>query len=267
MADIRAVAARVPVSYVNATGTQVFVDVSLLYSEDGELKIDAAYAYGSDFLRSLFKAGLIYPISAPKAAAAILFSAVDWGAGTNNTRVIVAANADPTKFDVKVSRADSYPNIRVADLASLLGTAGRQGTKPGLVRLKTASTKLPKDLVPAPLAGGTATVASFLELDADGGGKSFTLEAKGLSAAGDLTTVEIKNADPVAGTFTLVARWEKEVTGVTVATAATDLAALNYLVEAQAPSGGFRMPAAAVYPLSGGMDAPLAAVTLAAKVA
>ncbi len=262
-----------PVRFTTNDGTHVTIPLTALRFDDkGLLSADAWTLYSiykssvdpwiaSLRTSQLFVAG---PAAAPKPA--MVITAANAGAAGNNIQVtfdnVTPDPADPTNpakttFNVTIVETDSYPLLSI-DAASpvfvktVLGTEKVAGTQPGLVEIPDGETpKLPKAGIDK-LGGGSPTVKSnYVVNEASGAGNAFTVRARQNGVDGDKTVVTIGNIDPVAKTFSLVAKWSDTITGLKLADLPAKLSGYEITVAAPA-SGTFGVPAPGTVVLSGG---------------
>jgi hypothetical protein len=206
------------------------------------------------WLEAQIRSGYLTPGTIPAPSPAMLIEARDPGS-SGNTISIEIKNVQPnnttpeaTKLDVVLTETDTYKAIRPADLETLLGTPTSTGTHSGLILLNMAIVPtLPAVTSDVALATGTLDVSK-----ASGAGTAFTLRAKRVEAAADLTKVTVKDVDSVSGQFTLVVTWRKSVTGTTLSALDTEL---GYIIKVSPPAGGiFGIPKEGTFTLVGGSD-------------
>ena len=269
-----------PFEFTDSLGRQVSIPLTA-FSVDPVKGIvpDAAWAAtfssspptavpASALLAYAIKHQSISPAPTPAAVPAMIVKAADAGTGGNNITVQIVAgapNTDPslTTFNIVVAEQDTYTGLTAATVASVLGTCNAAGnpvttgSSPGLVQVLQSS-----DVgIGSPVAVNALLSGTPASVDVDGTGSPsvvFTLVAKKSGAAGALTKIQVTPdvVSPQVGleTFTLVASWQKEVDGVTIATLQSEVqSALGYEITVSTPvSGAYSVPAASKVSLSGG---------------
>ncbi|MCC6364383.1 MAG: hypothetical protein IT165_12735 [Bryobacterales bacterium] len=258
------------------SGKLLSLPVSDIYFEDSQIKAQgslytANQALFDAFLGHLVKAGAVTPGPQSPTKPVMVLKAKTAGS-TGNTILAVFSNFDSgtnPKFDATVSETDTYTALTPGTVQASLGTAAGNGTRPGLVFVPgaaPASTAVPKAGVYALTITSPATAAKADIPLNTGSGTAFSVQAKADGADGELTTVEIKDVDATARTFTLVAAWKKTPAAKVLP---TDLAStFSYEMDVTPPEGAAAVgtPAAGSVLLSGGADAS-AAVKATAIVA
>jgi hypothetical protein len=172
----------------------------------------------------------------------------------------VAANsATPSAStgDFTVTETDTYATIGVDKLIETIGNAPNGGRRPGLIFVSSGGPPgLPKENVPGTpykvTPANTNDPATVDITPASGGGAAFTLKTRDGGPDAPLVTIDIKEVDASAKTFTLLATWAK--TQKTLAMSGLT-AAFSYVLDIQPPQGGFLVPAEGSFVLSGGSDA------------
>jgi hypothetical protein len=250
------------VTILASDGRQVSIPISALSFDTTQPtqvivtpSLGAHQADAQKWLNYLATIGALVPGTAPPPALAMSFTATNPGSAGNRITVTIAY-PDPTQplFNVTATETDTYTGLTPATLKAVLGTETIAGMTPGLVRALDAETPtLIPDPVTATLATTGPTVPAAVVLQS-GGSNAFTLQAREVGSDGTLITVVV-SAGAVAGSFNLAVGWTKTVQNVALATAASQLAALSYLVTVSAPtSGTFALPIAATLLLAGGVD-------------
>ncbi|MBM4318925.1 MAG: hypothetical protein FJ125_02960 [Deltaproteobacteria bacterium] len=259
-----------PVVFFTESGQQVTVPLTALSFVDGQLEIDAAYqgvAGLKPWLDYLQQAGRLQQAAAPPASLAMVVAAARPGTDGNDVQLTIAFPdpSDAEHFDVTVTELEILEQLSPEQLEEVLGTADEPGSRPGLVRVVAAAGyQLPKAMAETPLAGGSGTNPSSLEIKAADDSTAFVLQARAAGADGDLTQVEITDVDDVEGTFKLTATWTKKVEGLTAAGAAA--ADLGYAVQIAAPAGQqIATPEPGTYALTGGAEATTANRSIVAR--
>lgn len=238
--------------YFDATG-HIMADHWPPYRDDklSEAEKDSVEAW----LAYLVDEGLIRKGAVPAPGTAMIVTARDAGAQTNNIVIEFSSNANDTKVDAELTETDVYPGLTVGALQGVIGTASQGGTSPGLVVVQGAVGGLPVDTDATKLDATTLTLA--VKEKADSTKTAFTLLAKAPARPGaDLTTVaiDVDDAANPPNTFTLTATWTKKVSGVTPLQldAATNL---GYEIKVAPPAGGtLAVPAPGIVTLRGGAD-------------
>jgi hypothetical protein len=208
------------------------------------------------------KAGLLKPGAKPPIKPVLKIFAKQAGSTGNTIQVQFSGfnYSDPLHptFDAQASETDIYPGLTPATIQTVLGSSPTNGQRPGLVFLPDpapAEGALPK-AGSYPPEGETAAKVD-IPLNTGDGGVAFTLQAREDGQDGEITQVEIKDVDPTASTFTLVASWEKSAAKILVdALGGT----FTYLiaVESTEAGGELKTPAPGTITLSGGSDATTA---------
>jgi hypothetical protein len=265
-----------PISFTDKNACQASLPLSDVYFEGNKIKAKGAiYTTNKTLLDLLLahlaKVGAIVAGSAPAAQPVMVIKAKNPGSNGNWIQVQFKdfdnSTASAPKFNVMVTETDTYSELTPGTAQKVLGSATAGGTCPGLVVVPgaaPAATALPKAGTYA-LAGAGAAQAATVDIPLNaGGGNAFTLQAKAVGEDGALTSVEIKDVDATASTFTLVASWKKETS--TKIGAGDVGTTFSYEIVVSAPEGGaLGAPAAATVTLSGGADAA-AAVQASATV-
>jgi hypothetical protein len=250
-------------------GVQVEVPLSAIYFENDAVRTTRTDLPGFDkWIAFLASRNRLVAGAAPPVAKAIVVTAAAPGAAGNDIQVTVSRKTDTT-VDITVTETDKYEGLTLATLTSRLGNAaGETGTKPGLLHVKsfpTGSETLP--VVAAANIPSTGTPPKWTI--AGTGATAVTLEPRRSTGfnAGDRKTVSISNVSaPAAGaTFTLTVTWTKAVADTTLADLPTALAQLGYLITADAPDSGFKLPRPGTVTLAGGRE-PVAATPASATV-
>ena len=181
------------------------------------------------------------------ATVAMIFTAADAGSAGNNIVVSInvhqGADLAHSTYDVTVTETDTYTNLNMSTIESVLGSDTVKGSSPGLVRVQHQG--LTQALPPSgtfQLTGGAANAPASVKISQPGTTLALTLLAKKNGVDGARTSVQIVTS-PAGGSFNLTATWTKTVLGVTVANTQAALAALNYEVTVAPPAGGsFALP-------------------------
>ena len=258
-----AAVARSPVVFFTEEGTQIEIPMSLIYFDDGVVGTTrpASSATLVDWLKYQASLGHIVAGLQPPTPPAFVVNALQAGLYGNKIEITTAPAAAPTKadsVDVTVSVTDRYPDVKVADLAGLLGTAATggnpavEGTKPGLLHVSDD-----------PVGASEPTPRIVPELPADtwelaGAGANAVTLAPRISGtefeAGDVL-VRV-DAGQAPGTFTLVVTWSATVGDVVAADFDTAFTpTFDFLVAIDKPDGApFRLPRAGTRSLAGGSE-------------
>lgn len=241
--------------------------MSSIYFDDGVLGTGLADPSGKlvPWLKYQAMLGRIVATDSPPAPPAFLVTAADAGAYGNRIAVETTPAAVPTKVDsvdVTVSATDRYPDVKVAQLAGLLGIAGANGTQPGILQVSDAPAGAAE-----PKKGPVAEAAGEWELAGDGGGAAVKLAGRNPGAEFDAGKVLVSVDDgEAAGTFTLVVTWSATAADVVPADFAAAFTAFDFLVTITKPAAGpFLTPRAGTLYLTGGSE-PSAATTAKATV-
>jgi hypothetical protein len=260
--------------YLDESKKQVSIPLSALYFEGTQLlttlssQPSATSALGM-WLAYLVAQGRIYPGPAPAPPDAAVLTAAGPGAQGNHITVVVATSATAGAVDIIATEIDTYTNIAVSDLVTLLGAPGTTatpGTQPGMLRAQIPNTP-PAPAVPSTAQGNaavggmpawrivgpttTATDAAFV----------LVASRAGADAAGATMTIAV-SAGSAAGKMNLTATWTNTVLAVApgdVATLANKLAPLAFVVTVTQPivngaAGPYQLPRSGTYVLSGGTD-------------
>jgi hypothetical protein len=189
------------------------------------------------------------------------------GAYGNRIEASTAPAAAPTKpesVDVTVSATDRYENVKVGDLAGLLGTPAASGSEPGILLVADAPAGASDPnlgVVPQDAVGGEWTLTGA-------GAKAVKLAPRSPAAPFDPDDVLVRiAAGDQAGTFTLIVIWSATAEDVVPAGfAAAFSPKFDFLVTIATPAGGqFQTPLAGTVTLTGGHE-PVAATTAKATV-
>jgi hypothetical protein len=244
-------------------GKQYGIPLSLLAIKDGAIDAsrvsDPPRTDATKVIEALYRsAALTAGTAAAKVLALTLRSKI---AGPSGNSIVVTfddVQADEdTPEDSLIEFTIVYEDVREdqtpVSLGEELGTPGG-GTSPGLAAMKTSSTILPEAAGPTPfteVAAGQPLEVTFAA--EDGSGDAFTLQAVGAGAMLADMTVETRDVDVAAGTFTLEIRIEHSpAAAVTLA----DLGdALEPLVEVEPGPDGLAAPAEGIVTFSGGAAA------------
>jgi hypothetical protein len=247
-----------PVVFFTEDGAQLEVPMSAIYFDNGVVGTDRPPDSSSRklllWLQYQASLGRIVSAPDPPASPAFLVEAATAGTYGNRIEITTAPAATPTavdSVDVKVSATDRYIDVKVADLAGLLGTAGAKGTEPGLLQVADnpvgASEPTPGIIAEDPTA--TWKLGT--------GKKAVTLEPRTPGTdfdAGDvLVRVEPGGAP---GTFALVVTWSAAVDDVSPADfSAAFTPKFDFLVTIAKPADGpFKAPRAGTLSLAGGSE-------------
>jgi hypothetical protein len=249
--------ARSPVVFFTPDGTQIEIPMSSIYFDDGVLGTWAADPSGKLLPWLTYQAtlGRIVATAKPPTSPALVVQAAHAGAYGNRIEVKTAPAAVPTKVDsvdVTVSATDRYADVKVADLAGLLGTAGADGTQPGILLVSDAPPGATE-----PKKGPVTEAAGKWELAGAGGGPAVKLAARNPGAPFDAGKVLVNIDDgEAAGTFTLVVTWSATAADVVPADfAAAFSPKFDFLVTITQPAGGhFLTPRAGTISLAGGSE-------------
>lgn len=275
-----------PITVRTPEGRQLTISRSSLYfDESGVLKADdwPLYAEHKDLVNSLLASLVSSRHLVPGAVlsssvlsgetqngTAMIFQSAEVGTSGNLIQVAFAnlvpdeAEAANTRFDVTVTRAEKYaalsddPNSDKF-LKKVLGTDKNAGAEPGLVHPLEAEEPTRPRAGQYALTGGGVSKKSRAQIPG-AEGDAFTLEAGATGKDGDnilVTVSEVKGR-----TFTLAAVWEKKGEGLTVADLPDKLPGYGVLLTATAPDGGFALPHAGTFKLSGGSGTARASVSV-----
>ena len=262
--------------FLTAEGVQIEVPMSSIYFDDGVLgtsrPADASSTNLLYWLRYQASLGRIVAAPEPPTPPAFVVEAAMAGAYGNKIEITTGPAATPTtadSVDVKVSATDRYPDVKVADLAGLLGTAAGagaalDGTQPGLLHVSDnpANASDPDTgIVAEDSAGGTWELTGS-------GAAAVTLAPRISGAEFDAGDVLVRvDAGEAPGTFTLVVTWSATVDDVVVADFSTAFSPkFDFLVTiGRADGGPFRLPRAGSSFLAGGRE-PADAIAARATV-
>jgi hypothetical protein len=257
-------------------GKQLSLPISDVYFEGSQIKAQgslytAHQTLFDNFLAHLVLTSAITPGPTPPVKPVMVIKAKTPGA-TGNTIVIAFTNFDTganPKFDAAVSESDTYTGLTSSTIQGILGSTTTDGKQRGLVFLPGAAPAagiVPKAGVYALAIAGADTAATVgIPLD-PGPGTAFKLQAKADGDEGARTSVEIKDVDAAAKTFTLIASWSKAAPAKILP---SDLAAtFDYEIAVTPPPGEVSVatPAPGSVLLNGGADAA-EAVAASATVA
>jgi len=209
--------------------------------------------------------GRIVSTASPPAPA---FRVVAAQGGTYGNKIEIttapaAPPGDADNVDVTVSVTDRYEDVKVSELAALLGTAAPagggdavKGTEPGLLHVSENPNGAPEP----GLGIIDDTTKGVWELGT--GGSTVKLVPRNPGADFDKGEAEVRVEGGAPGRFTLVVTWS--ATAADVAAANLDTNAFKdtfkLLVKIEAPDTGvFRLPRAGTSALGGGSD-PAAAI-------
>lgn len=260
-----AVLANSPVSFTDATGSQMSIPLSDIYFDSsGAIKADRwpPYPTGSStfknqvdaWLQYLVKKGDLVKDTAAPVPAAMLVEAKQAGATGNSVRLVVSNVREVTGnevFDVTVMETNTYTGLTPATIKNVIGTSAGGGTQPGLVFVSSAGAPAMPAAVTDQALADSPTATAILKAAAT---TAFELTPKAAGTDGHLTKVTIKDVDATAGTFTLVAVWTKTATGIQPSAMLTDF---DYELTISVPTGAtaLAVPAPGAVVLSGGEDA------------
>jgi len=254
-----------PVSFFTGSGTQVSIPIAALLFDAGKIKLSDTYggpnpAGLQGWLNYLASAGVIVPGKTAPPAAAIVFTAAAAGSTGNDVQVEIAYTS-ASAYTIKADKIDIYPGLTPASIGAVLGTSAALGSRPGLVRVADASSFIAPQDGTHPLLGGDAATRASALIDF-AAGNTLTLEASSVGADGNSINLVFSNSDATAHTFTLTASWSKTVTIDATLDGAAQVAAiaagLGFVLTAAVPSGGFSLPQAGSFTLSGGSDSAAA---------
>jgi hypothetical protein len=244
--------------------------MSSIYFDDGAIGTsrpnDASSEQFLAWLKYQAMLGRIVAAAKPPTPAAFVVQAAHAGAYGNEIEVETAPAAAPTKVDsvdVTVSATDRYADVKVAELAGLLGTAADAGTQPGILHVSDAPAGASE-----PKKGPVVEAGGEWALAGDAGGPVVKLAARNPGAAFDAGKVHVNIDDgETAGTFTLVVTWWATAADIVPADfAAAFSPKFDFLVVITQPAGGpFLTPRAGRISLVGGSE-PRAAVTAKATI-
>jgi hypothetical protein len=260
-----------PIVFFNNLGQQTVLPLS-------EISFDGLTPYVDPAIRTdrlmtrltyLAKQGQLHPDTAPPPPTAMVVTAANLGSTGNNISVSFKPNAANTTVDVFVVEEDTYVGLTMGNIELTLGRA-TAGSRPGVVKLKTALAPTPPEpvenpnILPDASSGGGPPPATptFTVLGvATGGGPAptaFVLEARGQTNGTMTVAITNVSAGPSPKTFTLTAKW----TSPTVTLSAQDfaepakIAPLTFAVRFAPPTvgGNFSLPGETLVHLSGGSE-------------
>jgi hypothetical protein len=253
-----------PISFTDGEGRAFAIPLSLLsFNDQGQLLYDEWPHDEHSGLLDLWlpywqKQGMIREGAEPPRGQAMIITAQDAGAAGNTILLDIQnvrpdpADAAITIFDATVTETNSYPGLTPESLKEVIGEEAGGGTKPGLVFVSSTGDPVLPKAGDYPLADGGADASSVDIPTPDDSAIAFSLDARKAGAEGDNITVTISDVDEVASTFTLVAVWNKEATGLE----ADELeATFAFEIAVDPPaSGELAAPAAGEYLLRNGSD-------------
>lgn len=274
------VVANGPVNFTDAQGRAISIPLVLLaFDADGIISAESwppHAEYGDPlykWLEHLQEQGFLREGESPPQLEAMIVTAKTPGAAGNTILLDIdnvrpdPADASVTIFDAVVTETNAHSGLTPETLKAVVGEAAGGGSSPGLVFVSsTGDPEMPR-AGEYPLTGGGATAASDVEIpNEDESATAFTLSARSVGEAGDNTTVTIEEVDAAASTFTLVATWTDDASGLEPGELEAEFA---YEITVAPPDGGaLAAPAAGEYALGGGADAQgakAASVTLIAR--
>lgn len=284
MATTPKVLGNVPLEFTDPnSGKQISIPLSALFfdpTKNNQLSIDSNKwpdprttpvtlpGFVASLLADLAQQRLIVPAPVPSPKLAMIITATDPGSAGNGIKVTITStpNADPTQttFTIQIDETDTYTGLKLASISSVLGTDKAAGSTPGLAHVvqgTLAGSGLPGVVTTRQNFSGSPSAQS--EVKDNTQAHWVTLEAKKPGADGTQTSLTIANVDTTKNTFDLSLYWAKSISGITLATLATNLASLGYEIAAAAPKGIFSVPAAGVVQLTGGADGPPASAASA----
>ena len=253
-----------PIELMNASGTLVTLSATDMFFDNGSISAKGpTYAANRSlfdpFLKHLAANGFIQAGPAPQTNPVMVLKAKTPGSAGNSVGAQFtnfSSDASP-KFDATVSETDTYTGLTGGTIQATLGSSASNGKRRGLVILPGAAPPPTVDPKPGvyPLAIVGADTAATADIPLNTGpGSAFKLQAKADGNDGNLTSVEIKDLDTTAHTFTLVAKWSKTAIQLLPAGLST---AFAYELEVTPPpgAGSVGTPAPGSVVLSGGADA------------
>lgn len=263
-----------PIELIDSAGRLVALPLSTLFYDDGVLKASGAlYAANKAVVDALLgylaSEGLVVPDVQPPPVPAAVITAKQSGAAGNDIAITFAdVRPDPadnakTIFDATLEQRDAYERLEPATIGDVLGTSASTGSPAGLVFLSSSATPTqPQDGTYAADGSGVVKVPK----DGSASGNAFQLKFRVVDAAATMT-VEVSGSDAATGTFNLVARWTRTVTGVEI-TALDSNTNFGAMIVVAAPDGGsLAVPAAGTLILAGGADAAQATAASAVAMA
>ena len=278
-----------PVAYVDDNGHQISIPLDKIQFAGDDVLVGgvAPDAKLEAWLKYLAKQQRIGPAPSAPLVTSMSLAAPYRGSNGNSITIDVTRAADPAKVDIKVTAQNVYvgltleaPTTTVPQpmfLPAALGSAAAAGTRPGMVRLKSA---LATPVVyPDDPASGVAATGGGWDIKAPvpltgPTPVSFSVEpsAPGSDVNNAVMTIVVDTVRPAAvgKTFNLTVTWTNHVVvgASDLATAATALAPLAFGVRITLPTTGtFKPPMLGTYSLSGGAeptDAVAATATLLA---
>jgi hypothetical protein len=261
-----------PVSFVAPSGKQYGIPLSLLAIKQGAVdtsRLDPAIAAAAlPTLSLLYANGVLVASAASAPVAALVLTAKATGAIGNEIEVDFAdvkpnaTSAGDTTVDATLRASDRRSGLTPVSAGAELGKPGG-ATKPGLVTLTAAATKLPGALPATALAAAAPGDPLTLAVAAnDGSGVAFTLQAVAGVGPPATLTAAIEDVDTTAGTFTLALALNHAVADVALKNLGTNF---GLLLDVAPGLGGYAPPVVGTAALSGGADAQTSA-PIAAKV-
>jgi hypothetical protein len=244
-----------PFEFTDANGKHWSIPLYAFQFAGNSISVDSAWSSLANspsaqaFLQYAATNGIIVPAPAPSLFPAMVIQAADPGAAGNNITVAVKISHvisspptnDPTltQFSLTVTETDTYPALTVATVQSVLDGQG------GLVRVAQGSVYTADS--PNKQSGSFASSADYPVLGGGSPSVVFILVPK-KNGSDATTTISITpNVSNSSGqeTFQLVATWTKTVSGITLGTLESLVAAnLSYLITVSKPGGGaYSVPA------------------------
>ena len=277
MAELPAISSS-PIAFSSQDGKYFLIPLNAVYFDiNGVLKADrwplyATYQAAIDpLMTELRRSGVLVAGPEPAQRPAIKATAKTVGSTGLLLKIeianVVANTGTPpaSTADVKVTETDTYTALAVDKVIETIGNAANGGTRPGLVFVSSAP---PVDDLPKagvyPMAAAVAGQPATADIPKHAGaGNAFTLQTRDGGADAPAVSIEIKDVNAGASTFTLVASWSKTQNAIAMTGLA---AAFAYVIDVVAPAGGFRAPAEGVTTLGGGADAVAVAAVKASAI-
>ncbi len=262
MAHVTAVG-RGPVRFTDADGTQIEVPLWEIVFDDDAVSTTGLHASTpglAEWLAYLATTGRISPGTAPAKLALELVASSPgaYGNGISITTSTVQPATTPRKADITVEVTDRYPDLTVDGLMhldDLLGTSTKDGTKPGLLRVKDP---MPADLTLPTVGGkpGSGTPVTWTIATGSGTNK-LVLEAANASSDFDKgsTTVSVEPGT-APQSVTLVVTWSAKAANVKDGDSINSLDSFAFLVTVggNPPPTKVTLPLDGTVALSGGTD-------------
>jgi len=263
-----------PISVTAKDGSQVSIPISKLSFVNGKFLIDQEWLKPIKdkldetgiikLLDQLRTEGVLQTVEALSPGIAMVISAADPGALGNTIQIGFSKFKRPAggtvTFDATATEQITYKKLTPDTIVSILGSAA-DGLPAGLIFVSSVPPyQLPKKNDTSTLAGSPSAKVKI----AAASGDAFELTAK--KAGTDSALIEVTISDLTDTDFTLTARWNKTVTGISV----SDLKSkFDYKLKFDPPVKGEQLavPAEGVVILSGGADIQAAIPASASVIA